>query len=216
MYFKFCKLTFYNKKKYCFKCSTIFTWLNNAGCFKCPILFLHSMIYLPSIMRSIWKLTTTHTTTKFNSWSESCEVWIHVLQNVLSQKVILLSLVKVSSRRNRGQQILYHIWHNKTSLYIKVPTNAHIIFQHSSVKTSCKVNGLRQYKCITLCLNKSKMDLCKECFKVYKFHFMDYGFFFQDKLLPFSCKCTNRMFLSLLALTRDIALSFFYDEHWKK
>lgn len=82
-------------------------------------------------------------------------------------------------------------------------------FQHSSVKTSCKVNGLRQYKCITLCLNKSKMDLCKECFKVYKFHFMDYGFFFQDKLLPFSCKCTNRMFLSLLALTRDIALSFF-------
>lgn len=118
-------------------------------------------------------------------------------------------LVKVSSRRNHGQQILYHIWHNKTSLYIKVPTNAHIIFQHSSVKTSCKVNGLRQYKCITLCLNKSKMDLCKECFKVYKFHFMDYGFFFQDILLPFSCKCTNRMFLSLLALTRDIALSFF-------
>lgn len=96
--------------------------------------------------------------------------------------------------------------HNKTSLYIKVPTNAHIIFQHSSVKTSCKVNGLRQYKCITLCLNKSKMDLCKECFKVYKFHFMDYGFFFQDILLPFSCKCTNRMFLSILAPTQDIAL----------
>lgn len=178
--------------------------------------FLHSMIYLPSIMRSIWKLTTTHTTTKFNSWSESCEVWIHVLQNVLSQKWSCCPLVKVSSQRNRGQQILYHIWHNKTSQYIKVPTNAHIIFQHSSVKTSCKVNGLRQYKCITLCLNKSKMDLCKECFKVYKFHFMDYGFFFQNKLLPFSCKCTNRMFLSLLALTRDIALSFFYDEHWKK
>lgn len=132
MYFKICKLTFYNKKKYCFKCSTIFMWFNNVGCFKCPIIYLHSMIYIPSIMRSIWKLTTTHTTTKTNSWSESCGVWIHVLQNVLSQKVILLSLGQ-SFIKEKSNSLSY-IWHNKTSPNIKMPTNAYIIFQQSSVR----------------------------------------------------------------------------------